>query len=124
MCIWASSSWCRGSRAEHYHAKISACPLCIGSQSLRLDLLLVVLLLGEVRLFVCCNDNSIKVFRLPDMQNVTTVRYEGGHRHGQRQQTQAVGGGVRHRTVRCGASQLYRQLAPCDVPSIRPWLFT
>eukprot|EP00878_Enallax_costatus_P035369 GHUV01039407.1.p1 GENE.GHUV01039407.1~~GHUV01039407.1.p1 ORF type:complete len:240 (+),score=63.11 GHUV01039407.1:148-867(+) len=29
---------------------------------------------GEVRLFVCCNDNSIKVFRLPDMQNVTTVR--------------------------------------------------
>ncbi|KAF8055820.1 SPCC4G3.03 [Scenedesmus sp. PABB004] len=29
---------------------------------------------GEARLFVCCNDSSIKVFRLPSMDGVTVVR--------------------------------------------------
>ncbi|WIA15831.1 hypothetical protein OEZ85_012586 [Tetradesmus obliquus] len=29
---------------------------------------------GEVRLFVCCNDNSIKVYALPSMDAVTVIR--------------------------------------------------
>jgi hypothetical protein len=29
---------------------------------------------GDVRLFVCCNDNTIKVYSLPSMDSVTVIR--------------------------------------------------
>jgi hypothetical protein len=32
------------------------------------------LVLGEMRLFVCSNDDSIKVYTLPAMQNTCTIR--------------------------------------------------
>jgi hypothetical protein len=42
--------------------------------AVKLLVLLVAVAAGDVRLFVCCNDNTIKVYSLPSMDSVTVIR--------------------------------------------------